>query len=388
MKLICVIQRYGDEIVGGAELHCRLIAAHLAKDHSVEIVTTCALNYLTWENVYPSGTSMSGGLPVHRFPAVRHRPDDFDSLAYHTLYGHPTPAEQRTYLEALGPVCPELIQYLKSRTDVDRFIVFSYRYWTAVRAIEAIADRAVLVPTAEHDRTLYLGIYRDVFRQPGAIAYNSIEERRLINDVSGNHDVPGVTVGVGLPQTAPAPDSVLRELDVKPPYFLYIGRIEEAKGCPGMIRDYRSLCAMMDHPPRLFLIGKREMTLPSEPGLCHLGILPDDVKLTVLAGATALIMPSRYESLSMVVLEAWRMHRPVLCNARCEVLRGQCIRAGGGLYYRTSDEFLEAAMLLTENTQLADTLGMQGNQYYNSHYSWTTILGKYRRLLAFQGDVA
>lgn len=388
MKIICVIQRYGDTIVGGAELHCRLIAEHLARDHDVEIATTCAADYLNWNNVFPRGTDTVNGIRVHRFPTVRQRPDDFDRIAHQTLFGHPSPAEETAYLEALGPVCPELVRYLETRKDADRFIVFSYRYWTAVRTLESLADRVILVPTAEHDRTLYLNLYRDTFRTPAAIAYNSPEERRLIHRVTGNAAVPGITVGVGLPDAAPAPDYELHELDIKPPYFLYIGRIEEAKGCPGLIRDFRDFQRRTARSVPLIFIGKQEMELPSDPGLYNLGVQSDALKLAVLKGAVALVMPSRYESLSMVVLEAWKMHRPVLCNAQCDVLRGQCIRSGGGLYYRNTDEFTEAAELLLENIRLTDTLGTQGNAYFNANYTWDVILEKYERLLSFQGDTS
>ena len=42
-------------------------------------------------------------------------------------------------------------------------------------------------------------------------------------------------------------------------------------------------------------------------------------------------MPSYFESLSMVALEAWALGRPVLANGRCDVLKGQCIRSNAGL---------------------------------------------------------
>ena len=57
-------------------------------------------------------------------------------------------------------------------------------------------------------------------------------------------------------------------------------------------------------------------------------------------------MPSWLESLSMVTLESFWAERPVLANARCDVLRGQCRRSNAGLYYATYDEFREALALL------------------------------------------
>jgi glycosyltransferase involved in cell wall biosynthesis len=96
-------------------------------------------------------------------------------------------------------------------------------------------------------------------------------------------------------------------------------------------------------------------------------------------------MPSRHESLSMVVLEAWMMGRPVLVNGDCEVLRGQVLRADGGLYYRRYEEFAAAMDLLLSEPALADRLGEQGRRYFEANYSWERIMEKYERLLSRAG---
>jgi glycosyltransferase involved in cell wall biosynthesis len=93
-------------------------------------------------------------------------------------------------------------------------------------------------------------------------------------------------------------------------------------------------------------------------------------------------MPSRHESLSMVVLESWMMGRPVLVNGDCEVLRGQVLRADGGLYYRRYEEFAAAMDLLLGEPSLAARLGRQGRDYFEANYAWPRILDKYERLLA------
>ena len=67
--------------------------------------------------------------------------------------------------------------------------------------------------------------------------------------------------------------------------------------------------------------------------------MSDADKFDVLAAADVLVMPSYYESLSMVALEAWALGKPVLVNARCDVLLGQCLRSNAGLYYENAEEF-------------------------------------------------
>ena len=66
-KIALVNQRYGLEVNGGSEYYTRLIAERLAENYEVEILTTCALNYTTWENHYPEGVEKVNGIPVRRF---------------------------------------------------------------------------------------------------------------------------------------------------------------------------------------------------------------------------------------------------------------------------------------------------------------------------------
>jgi glycosyltransferase involved in cell wall biosynthesis len=386
MKILCVVQRYGTRIIGGAELHCRLIAERLSRHHEVDIATTCAADYLTWENIFPAGTEIVNAIRVHRFPVTQRRPADFDSIAYRTLHGYPSVKEEKQYLDAQGPVCPELITFLSTASDTDRFILFSYRYWTTWNALRTTGKKAILVPTAENDRTLDLRIHKDSFHLPTAIAYNSPEERALINRVSGNEHVPGITVGVGISPVDDSDTGGELPVDIPCRFFIYIGRIEESKGCSRLIRDYMTFHSSSPHPPALVFIGKQEIPVPNHPGIFCLGIQPDAVKMHLLSQAIALIMPSRYESLSMVVLEAWKMRRPVVCNGLCDVLRGQCRRSRGGLYYRNIDEFIEILSLLSSRQDIADIMGTNGEIYYRKHYEWSVIMEKYDRLLNGLGD--
>jgi len=100
-----------------------------------------------------------------------------------------------------------------------------------------------------------------------------------------------------------------------------------------------------------------------------------------MAAADVLIMPSYFESLSIVTLEAWAMGIPALVNGQCDVLRGQTIRANAGLYYTTYGEFSEALCLLETNQQLRETFGLNGRDYFQHHYTWPVIEQKYLNIL-------
>jgi glycosyltransferase involved in cell wall biosynthesis len=119
------------------------------------------------------------------------------------------------------------------------------------------------------------------------------------------------------------------------------------------------------------------MPVPEHPRIRHLGFLPDQDKFDALSASDVLIMPSYFESLSMVALEAWALGRPVLANGRCDVLKGQCIRSGAGLYYERYEEFAETLYALESNGPLHTRLGLNGREYFERHYAWPVIERKY-----------
>ena len=94
-----------------------------------------------------------------------------------------------------------------------------------------------------------------------------------------------------------------------------------------------------------------------------------------------MIMPSQYESLSMVTLEAWFVSKPVLVNGRCEVLQGQCRRSNGGLYYSNYEEFEACMDYMLQNGPAVKMFGKQGNAYAEKNYKWEVIERKYINLI-------
>lgn len=385
MKLAVVVQRYGEEVIGGAELHARWIAERLAQRHDVEVLTTCALEYLTWENEYAPGPAVVGGVPVRRFPVAKRRtPEGFDDLSSKVHFFPHSDDEERRWMEEHGPVTPALLEYLEGHARVyDALLFFSYRYWTTYHGLRVAPARSVLVPTAENDRALRLRIFRDLFSVPAAIAFNSPEERELLAEVSGRGDLPGEVVGVGIDdaRTVP-PDEIRRRLDVLGDYVVYVGRIERQKGCDRLFDDFIRFVGDGATHLNLVLVGKAVLEVPRHPNITHLGVLSDSDKLSVLGAGRMLVHPSPFESLSMSLLEAWKMGRPALVNGRCDVLRGQVVRSGGGLYYSSYEEFAECLRWLLDRPDAADALGRSGRGYFERNYSWDVVLEKYERLLA------
>jgi glycosyltransferase involved in cell wall biosynthesis len=380
MKVAIVVQRYGTEINGGAELHARYIAEHLAAHLDVRVLTTCARDYITWRNEWPPGQEIVNGVPVERFPVVRERDliDFRDRSAIVFNHQHSLEDELR-WLESQGPHSPALIARLhRAAQECDFLVLFSIRYDHAFRGARLAWNKAVLVPTAEREASLGLSMFPPVFRGVRAIMYNSFEEESLIHALSGNEHVPGVVVGVGseIPDTV-RPDRARQVFGLQNPFIVYVGRIDTNKGCGDLFRDFLDYVDRTGRALDLVLIGTAVLPIPSDPRIRHLGFVNDADKFDVIAASDVLVMPSPYESLSMVALEAWALGKPVLASARCDVLVGQCLRSNGGLYYKDAGEFGATLDRLLSDPRTSTALGRDGREYYREHYAWPVIERKY-----------
>jgi glycosyltransferase involved in cell wall biosynthesis len=384
VKLAVVVQRYGAAINGGAELHARYVAEHLARHAEVEVLTTCATDYVTWRNELAPGTETVNGVPVRRF-RVKHERDPrlFGRRSDRVFEERHSIADELDWLDAEGPTSPALIDHLRAHgSSYDFCLFFSYRYYHAYHGAREAAARAILVPTAERDEAIGMAIFPPLFRGVRALMYNSHEERAMIQAVSGNEDVPGVVVGIG--SNVPAqtqPNRFRQKYGIREPFAIYVGRIDQNKGCKELFDFFQGYVRDTAGRLSLVLIGHPLLPVPEHPRIRHLGFVEDGDKFDAMAAADLLIMPSYYESLSMVALESWALGRPVLANGRCDVLKGQCLRSNAGLYYESYAEFLETLRAIEQNRWLAAALGQNGRQYFANHYAWPVIERKYLDML-------
>ncbi len=380
MKIAIVVQRYGAAINGGAELHARYIAERLARHGEVEVLTTCATDYVTWRNELEPGVEQVNGVSVRRFKVKHERDPKVFGRRQQRVFEQPhSIGDELDWLDAEGPTCPALVDHItKHSADYAFCLFFSYRYYHSYYGSRAAADKAILVPTAERDATIGLSIFQPLFRSVRALMYNSPEERAMIQAIASNHEVPGVVVGVGSDvPTNPQAARFRQKYNIRGPFAVYVGRIDENKGCKELFEFFEAYLKDQNGKLSLILIGNSLLPIPQHPRIRHLGFLDDADKFDAMAAAEMLFMPSYYESLSMVALEAWALGRPVLANGRCDVLKGQCIRSNAGLYYENASEFFETLRAIEQNRWLAGTLGRNGRQFFRDNYDWPVIEKKY-----------
>lgn len=384
MKLAFVVQRYGLDINGGAELHCRWVAEHLKKFCDIEVLTTRAFDYITWKNYFPQGEESINGIPVKRFSVNRPRnPERFGKIQDFIVKHEHKEIDELRWIEEEGPLSSSLIHYIKEHnSEYDFFIFFSYRYYHSYWGIDAVPHKSILVPTAEQDDVIHLKIFKDLFRKPQAFVYNSVEEREMIQTLSRNEYVMGDVVGVGteVPEDFET-EEFRKKYQIPGPYVLYVGRIDINKGCNELFDFFLRFKKESEFDAKLVLVGNTKIKIPSHSDIIFLGFTSEEEKFSALHGAEFLIMPSFFESLSMVTLEAWAMGKPVLANARCPVLKGQCLRSNAGLFYENYAEFSLAFHLLLFSKRLRIIMGTNGKKYFNQNYAWDVIEKKYLAIL-------
>ena len=209
MKIAFIVQRYGTEILGGSEYHCRLIAERLAPKHQVEVLTTCAQDYITWKNEYPEGTDRVRGVTVRRFAnALTRDIHAFNRYSEWIFNNAHTREDEMEWLRQQGPWCPALLEYLeRNQQQYDVVIFFTYLYAPTVLGARIAPHKTILVPTAHDEPAIHLEIYRELFSLPAGLAYNTEVERRFLTTHFSIRAIEEETIGCGvdLPQAQDYP---------------------------------------------------------------------------------------------------------------------------------------------------------------------------------------
>lgn len=446
MKLACIVHRYGPQATGGSEAHCRAIATRLAERHDVTVLTSCATDYITWRNELPPGESRDGAVRVLRFPVTHPRHlNRFRAIGETVFNGGASEADQERWFMENGPLMPSLLDHLSTHgTRYDAALFWSFRYYPAFFGLPLVADRAILVPTAEDDEIIRTApILRRYFARPRGYLFLTPEERTLVASHCDGPLPPSAVIGAGLDAAAPlATDDAIRTLreagvsggdglriaraasegDVRggedntshdardshgdaprdadtgrrgtdspraaeslAPFAVYVGRVERNKGCERLLDDYRAYLdaslATGTPPLPLLLAGPIRMPIPAIPSLRALGFVSNAVRDALLAQARVFVMPSPFESLNIALLEAWNHGTPALINGRCAPLKGQLHRANGGLFYDRTLDFVHTLHYFATHAAEAHQFGAQGRAYVEREYRWPVVMGKIEALL-------
>ncbi|MGH9069174.1 MAG: glycosyltransferase family 4 protein [Acidimicrobiales bacterium] len=387
MKLAFVVPRYGVEVTGGAETAARMLAERLVatKGWEVEVLTTCAVDAMTWEDSYPPAETTVNGVTVHRFASRAGRDPGFHPYSGGLLAdpGAATMAEAERWIDLQGPVCPDVVD-AAAGGDADVVAFYPYLYYPTVRGLPRLADRSVLHAAAHDEAPIRLPVFPEVFAGAGGLVFHTYGERALVHRLFEVAERPQIVLGLGMDRHAGDPGAAAALGLGGRPYLCCVGRVDDHKGATMLARMFMAYKDRHPGPLALAFLGQVVDRPPAHPDIVVAGPVEEAFKWGVLEGATALVSPSALESFSLVVTEAWSAGVPVMVNAACEATMEHCRRSGGGLWWGGYAELEAGLDLLLGDEAVRLGLAERGRAYVEANFAWPVVLDRYE---AFLGGV-
>jgi glycosyltransferase involved in cell wall biosynthesis len=381
-RIAIVVQRCHESIVGGSEALAWQYATLLSNEFKVDIITTTALEYTTWANELSPGCETKQGISIYRFPVTIGRSEYWHRLherllrEFHhwkhsqTKNSKPIPwsiALQEEFIRRQGPYSEPLLAFLKKRCSDYKAIIFAtYLYPTTYFGVAQVPfSKVLLVPTLHDEPPAYLTAYKYMYRRVPSWVWLTKAEKVLGENLWG--ELPGSVVAMGVETLPYSP------FKAEYPYLLYCGRIDPSKGCNDLINFFIQF--KKSHPSnlRLILTGKDEIEIPPHPEIEFRGFVSAEEKFQLMAGASIFIMPSPYESFSIVTLEAMAQKTPVLVNASCEVLVEHVVHSGSGKFYYDYEDFAIAIKEMMADEHKSVEMGNAARNYVLSNYAFESV---------------
>jgi glycosyltransferase involved in cell wall biosynthesis len=371
-RVAFVCFRFGATIVGGAERSLASMASAL-KDAgaSVEIFTTCTRQESGWSNELPAGSQIENGLLTHRFPI-----DPFERQRHNAIV--------RSVLESDGQVdsageqefvrhsihSAALVDSLRARLDeFDAIVTGPYLAGLTYDIALAASEKTLLVPCLHDEAVARLKIWQRAYRTVGGFLYHSESEKAFAEERLGLNHPRSTVVGACLDSKHQGNASRGQALAGTPEYVVYCGRYSPQKNVPLLLDWFRQF--QDRHPGRLTLIltGLGSVSIPESCWCLNLGVVEEQAKADLLAGARALVHLSVNESLSLVALEAWSAGTPVIAHENCAVLKELVGASGGGATVGDFAAFERTLLDLLDQPEHWQSLGQNARAYVTQRYA-------------------
>jgi glycosyltransferase involved in cell wall biosynthesis len=402
-RLAIVIPWFGAELKGGAEQQAFQIATRIAarERFNVEVLTTCCRSFQDdWAtNQLPAGVFEEHNVTVRRFPVGARDPQAFDrvnakllALTHADLLAGVSPvsdADAETFVKQ-NVNSPALLEHLRAHGgDYCAFIFIPYMFAPTVLGLPLVAERAFLQPCLHDEPAAYLPAVEDLFHRARRVLFNSEGEQELAARLYGASVFPrGLVVGEGIERVAAMnrqlAGALPAELRAGVPFILYLGRRDELKNTGLLVRAYRRFKVGAPRTKlKLVLAGAGAHSYGERArGIFDLGLVGEDTKGALLAHCRALFQPSRNESFSRALMEAWSFGRPVAAHSECLATAIAVERAGGGWLAATEDEWAQlfARVAAADESELA-AMGGRGRLYADEHADWDKVITRYEELL-------
>ncbi|MFC4263068.1 glycosyltransferase family 4 protein [Ferruginibacter yonginensis] len=407
-KIAITVQRYGKNVNGGAEVFARMIAEKLIETYDVTILTSRALDYHTWKPELPEGTTIENGVTIKRF---NHKPKASEKKIHHLKRSYrgrhlyqkfyrflgrpkwylklfPTAEYHDKYgiqwLEHQGPTTYGLVQYIKENENTyDAFIFITYLYYPTAAGLLTVPHKSIFIPTMHDEQPAYFPIFQKTMAAPKSLLFLTASEQKFSQGLFKIDHIKQAVASVGVDPVSDVKDNtVIEKFGINGKYIVYVGRIDTAKGCGEMLSYFTDYLKDTGNAVTLVLAGKNMMDAVNHPNIKYVGFVSDEEKEQLIKHAEALIIPSKHESLSLVVLESFACKVPVMANQLCDVLKDHIELSNGGWLFEDKNSFYKAlndVMANVDNTQK----GLNGYNYVMNNFTWDHVLNTYNELIDY-----
>ncbi len=380
IKIGIVVQRYGKDVVGGAETLAKDVAERLnSNGFDVTVFTTTAKDYISWKNYYNEGESILNGVLIKRYNSEKERDiEEFNKYSNDFFNPDSKNRNENEWIELQGPYCPKLIDAIdRVQNKFDVFIFFTYLYYTTIEGLKVIRKPKVLFPTAHDELPIYLNLMRDVFLMPDSLFFLTEAEMNLVKRLfNPESNLALIRTGIDIKDKID-PLLIKNNFPLILPFMLYAGRIEKGKGLELVFNAFQELRkrVLLD----FVLIGKRLMDIPDIEGIKYLGFVSEEEKLSAFNKSYFSIQPSPVESLSITTLESFTQRTPVLVNSASDVLLEHIRYSEGGFSYKNENEFIDNAIKLYNSKKLRIEMGNKGYDYIKKYFTWEVVVDKLKK---------
>lgn len=395
-----VVVRYGRDINGGAEYHCKMLAERLTQNYHVEVLTTCVKNYITGENEFPEGEEMLNGVLVRRFKT---EPIDRDIKHYFVRKARKSVKLRKflykfhilSFLSCFYPVwtyrekwelseytssvfySPSLLSFIKeNKNNYKVFIPITVDYPPVFYTTQYVPQKTIVIPTMHYQRAAFRSALTKVFTKAAYIGFNTNAEQKLAKGIFGPFMSSHGIISVGCELATPA-NWELTSAKYKLPteYLLYVGRIDRDKIQD--VYDYFITYKQIYKSSKLkfVLVGGIFCEAYKHPDILYTGFVDEHEKVSIIEHAKIVINPSKYESLSLILLEAMSLKKAMLVNGLCNVMKEHCKKSRhAALSYSNKKEFIKKLRKIDSSDRLRIEMGEKGLIYVHKNYNWDTIL--------------
>jgi glycosyltransferase involved in cell wall biosynthesis len=394
-KIALIVQRFGEKVNGGSEVLAKMVAEKLSLKYDITVLTSRAIDPYTWKPELPEGKQTENGIKVIRFnhkPKVTAKEIHTQNrqlrgrLFYQKIYralnkpsfylklfskADKDIINPLLWIENQGPVTKKLTRYLKkNEQNYDAFIFVTYLYYPSVAGLMAVPHKSIFIPTMHDEPEAYDPVFQKTMAAPKSLMFLTESEKKFSNALFNISHIRQDVMSVGIdPVNDIKNPDIIKKFAIQGKYIVYVGRIDAAKGCNELLKYFAEFVKQNNETITLVLAGKNMIDAVNHKNIIYAGFVSDEEKEQLMKHAEALIIPSKYESLSLVVLESFACRVPVIANGACEVLKDHIDKSHGGWTYRNENEFVNVLNQVIDGKENTKK-GLAGYKYVTENYSW------------------